>query len=185
MKHPPPPPRASHLEPAEEAGGQQLQIPNNKVRAVVLRHFGVYFFVWKRAMAARHTGHGLEAGGPCLSKSHPPNFTVLRAPAGSTCRHSPGPCALRRGLSIGSHKAKWPRITRSYPGPPLPLGRGREGGGCGRDVLERLTTVGGGGGISHNGNIGRRGDLLTSQGGRPGDRTPSGPAGPLRSYLKW
>ena len=35
---------------------------------------------------------------------------------------------------------------------------------------------GGGGGLTTD--IGRRG-------GWPGDRTPSGPAGPLRSYVKW
>ena len=39
--------------------------------------------------------------------------------------------------------------------------------------------------ISHNRNSGRRGDLVTPQGGRLGDWTLSGPAGPLRSYVKW
>ena len=38
--------------------------------------------------------------------------------------------------------------------------------------------------ISQNRNSGRRGDLVTPQGGQPGGWTPSGPAGPLRSYVK-
>ena len=39
--------------------------------------------------------------------------------------------------------------------------------------------------ISRNRNIGHQGDPSTPPGGRPGDWTPSGPAGPLRSYVKW
>ena len=38
--------------------------------------------------------------------------------------------------------------------------------------------------ISHNRNSGRRGNQVSPQGGRPGDRNPSGPAGPLRSYVQ-
>ena len=62
--------------------------------------------------------------------------------------------------------------TQGRPGPPMvPSPQ--------RDPVYRCTA------IAHNKSIGRRGDLLTPQGGRPGDRTPSGPAGPLRSCVKW
>ena len=118
----------------------------------------------------------------------PPNASVLSAPQigatlqqtterGTCCRmcvlggggvlrtHSGQKCA-----SVGSSGAQAPERlnVRAGRGSPQP------------DPVYPCTA------ISHNRNMGRREDLVTPQGGgAPGDWTPSGPAGPLRSYVKW